>query len=385
MSAPSPPRYQLAPCLHIEREGDEVVLMAPVEQLRCAPETLLLLHHFCRPRSLDESVSVKFPPGMRGRPAAVDDLVRAGVLVSEGGGAISVFGSGFDSPELQARMLNDGARTSAYLDAIAATVRPGDVVLDLGTGTGVLAIAAAKAGARRVYAIEAGAIGALAERMVVENGVADRVRVIRGWSTSVALPERCNVLITETIGDDPLGEKILENVLDARRRLLTPEARLVPLAIHLCATVYAVPGANWRRHFNRQSAFAEWATKLSLPVDWFAAPSEWKPTWEQLAQWSVLEAPAALQSVSLTSHETAQVDAAVEVGVSRPGRVNAVAVSADVHLTSAISFRTDRPSPANSWRALVTGIEPFEVSAGQRARVRYRYGHGPLSISAERV
>ena len=57
------------------------------------------------------------------------------------------------------KMLNDRARTDAFIRAIEATVRPGDVVVDLGTGTGVLALAAARAGARRVYAIEASGVG----------------------------------------------------------------------------------------------------------------------------------------------------------------------------------------------------------------------------------
>ena len=51
-------------------------------------------------------------------------------------------------------LLDDHTRTSALIDAINAVVKPGDTVIDLGTGTGILAMAAARAGAARVYAID---------------------------------------------------------------------------------------------------------------------------------------------------------------------------------------------------------------------------------------
>ena len=77
-------------------------------------------------------------------------------------------------------MLDDDRRTEAYLAALTKAVRPEDVVLDIGTGTGVLAVAAARAGARHVYAVEATDIADVAERVFTANGVGDRVTLIRG-------------------------------------------------------------------------------------------------------------------------------------------------------------------------------------------------------------
>ncbi len=71
-------------------------------------------------------------------------------------------------------MLHDERRTGDYLRALAAAVRPDDVVLDIGTGSGVLAVAAARAGARRVYAVEASDIAEVAARVFEVNGVQDR-------------------------------------------------------------------------------------------------------------------------------------------------------------------------------------------------------------------
>ena len=69
---------------------------------------------------------------------------------------------GFGVPGIYVGMLNDRARTSRFLAGIAEVVRPGDIVVDIGTGTGVRAIAAARAGAKHVYAIEASDIGQVA-------------------------------------------------------------------------------------------------------------------------------------------------------------------------------------------------------------------------------
>src|SRR5688572_5656058 len=114
-----------------------------------------------------------------------------------------------DTVQLHASMLSDRDRTSSFIDAIKAAVEPGDVVVDIGTGTGVLAIAAAQAGARHVYAIEAGPISKLAREIVQRNDLADRITVIRGWSNETRLPEKCDVLVSEIIGHEPLAEGVL--------------------------------------------------------------------------------------------------------------------------------------------------------------------------------
>src|SRR5262245_21079921 len=151
--------------------------------------------------------------------------------------------SGWADPVEHARMLHDDRRTGDYLAALAAAVRPGDVVLDIGTGSGVLAVAAARAGARRVYAVEATDIADVAERVFRDNGVADRVTLVRGWSRQIELPEPADVLVSEIIGNEPFEEEILETTLDARRRLLKPAARLIPHTLTLLVRPLLIPEA----------------------------------------------------------------------------------------------------------------------------------------------
>ena len=97
-------------------------------------------------------------------------------------------------------MLADPERTQAYLGAIAAAVRPGDVVVEIGTGAGFFAVAAARAGARRVYAIECSDVADVARELVADNGYADIVEVLHGDALTLSLPERGDVLIEDLRG-----------------------------------------------------------------------------------------------------------------------------------------------------------------------------------------
>jgi SAM-dependent methyltransferase len=133
------------------------------------------------------------------------------------------------SPFTHEKMLMDKARCDAYRDAIQRTVKPGDVVVDLGAGTGLLSFFAVQAGARHVYAIESSAIAEIAAELIEANSFRDRITLIRENSKNVRLPERCDALVTETLSafcfDD---ENIIETVADARERFLKPGGRVIP-------------------------------------------------------------------------------------------------------------------------------------------------------------
>ena len=91
-------------------------------------------------------------------------------------------------------------RLEMYQRAIAETVKPGDAVCDLGTGTGILAFMACRAGARRVYAVEIGPVVELARLLSRENGFEDRIIFLDGLSNDIDLGERADVLVTDSFG-----------------------------------------------------------------------------------------------------------------------------------------------------------------------------------------
>ncbi|OYQ33550.1 hypothetical protein CHU95_14285 [Niveispirillum lacus] len=129
-------------------------------------------------------------------------------------------------------MVNDAPRNDAYEAAIKAQVQPGDLVLEIGTGSGLLAMMAARAGAQVVTCEAVPWIAETARAVIAANGLADRITVVNTLSTALqvgdVLPRRADVLLSEIVASDFLSERIIPAVADARARLLVPEARILP-------------------------------------------------------------------------------------------------------------------------------------------------------------
>ena len=146
-----------------------------------------------------------------------------------------------DAFDFHHSMLADEVRTASFLKAIVATVKSGDVVVDIGSGTGVLSLFAARAGASRVYSIEREPIIAVAREIAARNGLLDTISFIEGSSLDVEIPERADVLITETIGNTGFDEGIVTWVADARARFLRPDAAFIPQRVDAVASLVSVP------------------------------------------------------------------------------------------------------------------------------------------------
>ena len=135
----------------------------------------------------------------------------------------------YDGPDVHRILVNDQTRTRAFRDSIAATVGDGDVVLDVGAGSGILSLFAAQAGARRVYALErAPGAAAIARQLVAANGMAGVIDVIDADAEAAQLPEQVDVLVSEWLGCYGVDENMLAPVLTARDRWLKPGGRMIP-------------------------------------------------------------------------------------------------------------------------------------------------------------
>lgn len=129
-------------------------------------------------------------------------------------------------------IVDDARRNEDYDAAIRRAVRPGARVLDIGAGTGLLAMMAARAGAAEVISCEMnGAIAEAAAEIVEANGLADRIRVIARHSCDLDPAELggpADVLVSETISNDVVGQGWLPALADARARLCTRDAKVIP-------------------------------------------------------------------------------------------------------------------------------------------------------------
>lgn len=136
-------------------------------------------------------------------------------------------------PRWHWEMLHDEERSELYDKAIAHVVSPDHLVLDVGTGSGLLSMMAARSGARQIVACEGQpAVADVARRVIRKAGHDDVITVVPKMSTAMRvpddLPRRADVLVTETVDCALLGEGILPAIAHAREHLLTRDAVIMP-------------------------------------------------------------------------------------------------------------------------------------------------------------
>lgn len=172
-------------------------------------------------------------------------------------------------PGYHVPMMNDPRRNAAWDKALRAAIAPGMLVLEIGTGAGMLALMAARAGAQ-VVTVEINPITAqLARDLAARNGLADRITVITGQSHKLKLgkhvPRPADLLICDIFGDELLDFDPLTAIADARR-LLAPGARTVPMAASLRAAL-----ADWSDHARSGLAEASCGFDLTPFADFVPA------------------------------------------------------------------------------------------------------------------
>jgi len=136
-------------------------------------------------------------------------------------------------PRWHWEMLHDEERSELYDKAIRHVVSPEHLVLDVGTGSGLLSMMAARAGAREVIACEGQpAVADVARRVIRKAGHDDVITVVPKMSTAMRVPEdlprRADILVTETVDCALLGEGVLPTIAHAREHLLTEDAVIMP-------------------------------------------------------------------------------------------------------------------------------------------------------------
>ncbi|MEW6302156.1 MAG: 50S ribosomal protein L11 methyltransferase [Verrucomicrobiota bacterium] len=363
---------------------NEVSVCAGAQTVLFGAHALRLLEVFHQPITVGEALTA-LKPSLAGAQEWVDalrtisQLQIEGVLRSPEESAVSVASrAGFDQASIHIGMLNDRERTNAFIEAVRRTVKPGDVVVDLGTGTGVLAIAAAKAGAARVYAIEAGNIAHAAEKVVASNGLGDRVIIKPGWSTHVELPGRADVIVGELLGNEPFGENIVETFHDAIRRFLKPGGRVIPAEVKLYGVVVTVPADELARRSFGHANLASWRVEYgidfsSLAHAEFNAAQYFLVSPHLVKEWPQLTAPVVLASLNLQGGEAEVFSPRVAAPLVREGVASGVLLYFESTLAEGVSLTTSpQASSECSWRNVVWLLpETRELQSGGSVTLHY--------------
>jgi protein arginine N-methyltransferase 1 len=156
--------------------------------------------------------------------------------------------------ELHETLLGDRLRTRSYWKAIENSVRPSDVVVDIGCGSGILTFFAARKGCRKIYAVDDSAIIDCAEETARRNNLHHNIEFIRKDILKFAPEEKVDVLIHEQIGSLLWDEDILKKVSYVRDNFLKKTGRILPAEIDL----YLAP-SNYPSRFEKSMSF--WSKK----------------------------------------------------------------------------------------------------------------------------
>jgi precorrin-6B methylase 2 len=127
--------------------------------------------------------------------------------------------------------LYDVRRVEYLRDAIQRTVKKGDVVVDAGSGTGLLGMFAAQAGAVRVYCIELNPeFIPVIEQNAHRNGFGDQIIPVHDDATRCDLPEKADVIVSEVISAGFFYEPQVQ-IINNLRRFLKPGGVVVPMTV----------------------------------------------------------------------------------------------------------------------------------------------------------
>lgn len=269
-------------------------------------------------------------------------------------------------------MAAEPVRVDAYARAIARVVAPGSIVADLGSGTGLFTLLAARAGAARVYAIDTNPAVWLARELAAENGFADRVVVYEASSLDVTLPERVDVVVSDMRGSFPLHHDHLAALHDASLRFLAPGGALLPVKDRLMAGVvestelWRQLSAGWdafERHGLRASS-ARTATLEATYSD-FSTPLHANHLLTPGEPW-----------LTLTYGESppASLDGSMCLRVKRGGVAHAIAIWFEATILDEIGYDTAPGVSSVYARRVLPFAQPIAVGPGDRIEATIRAG-----------
>jgi protein arginine N-methyltransferase 1 len=256
-------------------------------------------------------------------------------------------------------MIRDRDRTDAYTRALEHVIRPDSVVLDIGAGSGILSLLAARAGARRVFAVEPEDIIELARAFAAANGFGDRVAFLQAVSTRVALPEPVDVVVSDIRGVLPLHRLHIPSVVDARERHLADVGRLIPSR----DTLWAAPAELASIYEDRIASWEERLYGLDVSTARALAANAWRRI--SAPADALLADPERLAVLDYRSISSPDVKSSAESAATRPGTLHGVVVWFDAELADGVGFSNAPGEPQKIYgQAFFPVLAPVNLAPG---------------------
>lgn len=267
----------------------------------------------------------------------------------------------YDFPSVHRDMIYDEHRVHAYQRAVERTVRKGDVVVDVGTGTGLLAFLCAKAGAKRVHAIDRAPIINSARKLAEINGCSDRILFYHGDARDIEIGEKADVMISELIGHMAFEEGMVESLFFAKDRFVKPGGQLIPQQATLDSApvqeneIYATYIDGWRPAYGIDySPMREQAIRACYVTE--------------IEESELLAASKPVFSVDFQRNIKPEVRRELEYTIHRTGTMNGIALWFDAVLAPHVNLSSG-PWSKTHWEQVFVPIHyPLNVNRGETIR-----------------
>jgi protein arginine N-methyltransferase 1 len=260
-------------------------------------------------------------------------------------------------------MIGDKVRFPPYAEAVRRSVRPGDTVADLGSGPGVFALLACRAGARRVFAIDLDGIVDFGRQLAAANGFSDRIEFLRGDSRQIHLPEKVNVIVSDLRGSLPFFTRAIESLNDARRRFLAEGGILIPGTDILCAALIEDPGYY-------ESLTEPWSGVSGLDLSG-SLPIVLNGIYrKQLKPEQILSKPKGWYTLDYRAGASSRGSGSVSLEAARRGTAHGIGLWFETQLVEGIGFSTIPGSEETVYgHGFLPLLEPVALEAGEEVRV----------------
>ena len=274
-------------------------------------------------------------------------------------------------------MLADQDRNNAFQAAIEKVVKPGDVVLDIGTGSGLLSMMAVRAGAKHVYACEmVDAMAMVAQEIVDNNGYGDQITIIDKSSFDLVmgqdLPEKVDVIVSETFDFALVGEGALNNLRHAKETFLKAGGRIIPESAKLNAVILECPFLRSLHPIGDVNGF-----DLS-PMKVFANPLSYKDariTLDGEGEYRVLTEPFTVAEFDFKNIPQGILNFSSDITGAEDGEGDSVHMWFDLHLCEGVDLSTRIRNPRHHWRQPTQSLlQVKDVKAGESFKMHTQYG-----------